>query len=182
MDLRASTPYADTALPAPRRMRHRIFRFGAVAIVVAFTAVLLALLRPVSLGGSTGYTIVAGQSMTPTLRSGDLVVTQRQDSYAVGDIVVYTIPADEPGAGVQIVHRVVGGTAGGYAVRGDNKDGVDPWRPRADDVVGKVRVTVPHAGSGLLLLRTPLGLAAMAAMATLLMILVVIRSPVEDGG
>jgi hypothetical protein len=56
-------------------------------------------------------------------------------------------------------------------MKGDNKDGVDPWRPTPKDVVGKERLRIPQAGQGLLFLRTPLGVALLAGLTTLLVAL-----------
>lgn len=169
-------------LSAPRG--RLLLRVGSLGLVVAIVAFWVAILRPVSLGGPTGYTIVSGRSMEPTLRNGDLVVTFRQGSYAVGDVVVYEIPASEPGAGVQVIHRVVGGSeVAGFVVQGDNKDGVDPWRPQVGDVVGEVRLTMPRAGLVLLFLRTPLGFAILAGLTTLFVALTLIpRSDEEQRG
>jgi signal peptidase I len=153
-------------------------RVGSVALAFGLVALWHTVLRPVSLGGPAGYTIVAGKSMTPTLREGDLVVTRQQRSYALGDIVVYTVPAGEAGGGAQIVHRIVGGSSReGYMVQGDDRQGVDPWRPRPEDVIGKVRVVAPRAGEALLFLRTGLGLAILAGLATLLVTLAVAPTP-----
>jgi len=158
-------------------------RIAALALAVAIVPIWLALLRPVTLGGPAGYTIVSGPSMSPTLDNGDLVVTMRQDSYEIGDVVVYEIPAHEPGAGVRIIHRIVGGSAErGFEVKGDNRGGVDPWRPAASDIVGEVRLTAPGAGDVLLFLRTGLGLAVLAGVLTLLGALAIIRSPGEVHG
>jgi signal peptidase I len=155
---------------------------AALSLAVALVPLWLAILRPVTLGGPAGYTVVAGPSMSPTLESGDLAVTRQQGSYEIGDVVVYEIPPGEPGAGVHIIHRVVGGSAQtGYELKGDNRDGVDQWRPRPADIVGEVRVTVPQGGDVLLFLRTGLGLAILAGVLALLAALAVIRSPGDEG-
>lgn len=158
-----------------------VLRIAALALAVGLVGVWLGVLRPVSLGGPAGYTIVSGPSMSPTLANGDLVVTMRQDAYEIGDVVVYEIPPEEEGAGVQIIHRIVGGTAEtGFDVQGDNRSGVDPWRPTTTDIVGEVRLTVPHGGGVALFLRTGLGLAILAGVLTLLVVLGIVRSPAAD--
>ena len=91
--------------PPDRRMT------AVVAVATLVGAAVLAL--PVALGGNTTYTIVAGHSMEPSLESGDLVITRRQASYDVGDVVVYEIPEGSPGAGVKVIHRIVADSADG---------------------------------------------------------------------
>jgi signal peptidase len=107
--------------------------------------------------------------MEPTLRTGDVVVAFERESYAVGDVVVYRVPAGEPAAGDRVIHRIVGGSGvEGYVMRGDNKDGIDPWRPTTGDVVGQAELTIPRVGSGLLYLRTALGMSLLAGLTTIL--------------
>ena len=155
-----------------------LLRLVALAVGVAVVTVAVVLLRPVSLGGPAGYTIVSGDSMSPTFANGDLVVTMEQDPYRAGDVVVYEVPRGQTGEGAHVVHRIVGGTARtGFAVRGDGKNADDPWRPTADDVVGKVVMTVPNAGTVLLFLRTGMGLALLAGLATALIALAALRDP-----
>jgi signal peptidase I len=116
--------------------------------------------------------IVSGESMEPALEAGDLVVTVRRRGYDVGDVIAYRIPDGEPGAGVLVIHRIVGGSAGaGYITQGDNREGRDPWRPRPHDVVGTEAVSVPRVGLGLAHVRTPLGLAALAGVVAGLLVL-----------
>lgn len=126
-----------------------------------------ALLAPRSIGGPAGYILVSGHSMEPTMHTGDFVVTRKQDSYAVGDVVAYKVPDGDPAAGRQVIHRIVGGSAEqGYDLLGDNNDKVDPWHPGADDIVGKRYVLVPGFGGVVAGLRSPVGLAGIAGALT----------------
>lgn len=178
-----SSPY--TTVPSGYAQRLGVagwaLRFAALALAVVLAAVWLELLRPVSLGGPAGYTIVSGSSMVPTLASGDLVVTMAQSSYEIGDVIVYEIPPGESGAGVRIIHRIVGGSAeSGFEVQGDNRDSVDSWRPTTTDIVGEVRVSAPRMGDALLFLRTGLGIAILAGLLTLFVVLAIVRGPAQD--
>ena len=119
-------------------------------------------LRPESLGGRTGYMLVGGQSMVPTLRGGDLVVVRRQAEYKVGDVVAYRIPAGVF-RGRRIIHRIVAGDAtGGFVLRGDNKADDDQWRPRPPDIEGRLWKRMPYAGMVVAFARAPAVLAAVA--------------------
>ena len=141
-------------------------RHGALlrtAIVLAALAGWFVWLRPVSLGGPASYIFVSGASMQPIFNLGDLVVTQRADSYANGDIVMYRVPAGEAASGMNVIHRIIGGDgASGYTMRGDNTDGPDLWRPTQADVVGRTWFYVPGLANVLLIARSPLMLASMA--------------------
>lgn len=139
-----------------------------LAGLVATAATLLAAagwflaLRPQALGGPVAYLMVTGDSMEPTLTEGDLVVVRRQASYGPGDVVAYRVPKGEVGAGGVVIHRIVGSTDDGYALKGDSRQATDAWRPKPEDVVGRMWLTLPHDGRWLAWLRSPLVIAAIA--------------------
>jgi signal peptidase I len=138
---------------------------ATVALVVAWALVL----RPHLLGGPATYVIVSGHSMEPTLRSGDLVVALERKSYRAGDIVTYRVPKGDPGAGALVIHRITGGSGrSGYVTRGDNRNGVDEWRPKSGDVLGERVLTVPRVGFLFTWVQRPLGLAIAAGLAAFL--------------
>ncbi|MBX7111629.1 MAG: signal peptidase I [Dehalococcoidia bacterium] len=139
-------------------------RLLTVSVTVILMGVWAVTFRPTSLGGPATYITVSGQSMLPTLRSGDLVVLRERSTYRPGDIVAFRIPAGEPGSGNRVIHRIVGGSgAEGYVTRGDNRTSDDLWRPRDADVLGKLWLRAPGAGALLPRLRAPLIVASAAA-------------------
>lgn len=124
------------------------------------------------IGGSpVRVVVVAGESMLPTLSSGDAVVTVRRSGYDVGDIVAYRVPAGEPGAGTVVIHRIVRATPEGFLFQGDNNKGLDPWTPGSKEIVGERALTVPKVGLVVGFLRTALGAALIAAFVTFLIAL-----------
>ena len=135
----------------------RVASVVVVGLVLAGWAVLL---RPSFVGGRTGYVIVSGRSMLPTLHGGDLVLVRRQDAYRVGDVVSYRIP-DGVFRGRRIVHRIVGGDpTAGFVLRGDDNPDDDLWRPRPSDIEGRLWKRLPGAGRVVAVARTPAVLAA----------------------
>ena len=109
---------------------------ASLLLAVAF----LVSLAPTTVGGSTSYVIVSGDSMSPTFSDGDLVVVRR-GNYAIGEIVAF-----ETGRGL-VIHRIVGGSAeDGFVMQGDNKENPDPWSPTEADIVGKHFAQIPGAG------------------------------------
>ena len=123
---------------------------GLLGYVVTIVAAIL--LWPTSLGGCTTLTIVSGHSMEPTYYTGDLVVA-RCGEPEVGDVVVYQ-PADLGGA--RIIHRIIGGDADGWEMKGDNNSWVDPFAPAGDEVLGVARIHLPKVGLAAALLTSPL--------------------------
>ena len=117
------------------------------------------------------YVIVAGHSMEPTLRTGDLAFVVRHPSYRRGDVVAYHVPAGETGAGAVVIHRVIGGSAdAGYVTQGDNRDSRDIWRPKPDDMIGSMALQIPLAGRLPAFLGTPFGLGICAGLLAFLLV------------
>jgi len=159
-------------------LARRFLGFAATALLVVLWAVLL---RPTALGGPTTYVVVRGTSMLPTYDTGDLVVVRAADSYGPGDIVAYRVPDGDVGEGRIVIHRIVAGDPTAYVLEGDNNDSVDPWTPRAADILGKAWIGIPSVGRVLALLHQPVTLGALAAalVVTLLLARPVRRLPDE---
>lgn len=136
-------------------------RAFSLVVLVGLVVGWFILLRPVAFGGPATYATVAGVSMEPRLHTGDLVIARAEASYAIGDVVVFRVPAGTPGAGSLVVHRIVGGdAANGFVLQGDNKDAPDQWRPRHADIVGRSWLEIPGSGNLLVTLRRPIVLAS----------------------
>ncbi|WP_420450964.1 S24 family peptidase [Ilumatobacter sp.] len=142
-----------------RRARRRAVRswcWTALGLVV------IAVLGPGALTGSSRLLVVGGDSMLPTYRSGDVVVLGPVGAPSVGDVVVLEVP-DGPAAGRLIIHRVVDVRADGAIVtRGDSRRTADPWRVGVEDLRGRPRLHVPRSGALLDALRRPWVLGALA--------------------
>lgn len=83
--------------------------------------------------------------MEPTFETGDLVVVRQHPRYEVADVVAFET------SGGTIIHRIVGVTPEKeFLVKGDNREDVDPWRPRTDQVVGSAWLHVPGVGAWLI--------------------------------
>ena len=148
--------------------RRRLLRTTAAVATSLLVGGVVALQLPQSPVRSI---VVSGPSMRPTLEGGDIVVTVRRASYRPGQVVAFRIPRGEPGAGKLVIHRIAGGEGeDGFVTRGDNREGADPWRPRTADVVGEAALVLPRLGLVPTVLRTPFGMAALAALVTILSI------------
>ncbi len=168
------------ALPAPvPAVRGR--RRGRLQLAdIVWTTVLLAAcvswtftLRPQSLGGPVGYVMLRGVSMVPTYKPGDLVIARPRASYSHGDIVAYRVPEGEVGEGIIIVHRIIGGSEStGFILKGDNNPDPDEWRPKGEDVVGRVWLRIPRLGLVLAFLHAPVPLASLATGIAMAIVLV----------
>ena len=76
----------------------------------------------------------------------------------------YAVPNGEIGAGLLVIHRIIGGDAThGFTVKGDNNRAPDPWRPRTQDIAGSAWVLIPRVGQAIVAIRSPITVAALAA-------------------
>ena len=94
------------------------------------------------------YTILT-QSMYPTIKAGDVVVTYKEDNnkYNTGDVITFI---SQNNAGMTITHRVVEvislNDEYSYKTKGDNNNTADNEIINGNNVVGRVVFKVPKAG------------------------------------
>lgn len=141
----APAPVSRRSLRAAARSTASLV--GRILLLVAG----LLILWPAVWGGFTGLTVVHGHSMEPSYVAGDLVLTLRQSSYAVGDVVSYVVPAGQDGAGGRVIHRIHTiddtGDVPVYTTLGDNNPEPDIWRITPADITGKAILRVPGVGT-----------------------------------
>ena len=143
-----------------------------VLAVLAAAAGWFVFLRPQAIGGPAAYVLVSGESMEPSVEHGSLVIALPQAEYRIGDVVAYRVPSGEPGAGLLVIHRIVGGSAqAGYVMRGDDAAGSDIWRPKPADIVGRSQLVVPGAMPVFVFVRSPIVAASAAAALAVYLIL-----------
>ncbi|MDQ0259527.1 signal peptidase I [Sinomonas atrocyanea] len=133
-----------------------------LAVTAAAAAVTGALLGVLLASGHAAVVVTHGVSMNPVYYQGDLVAVARADAYHVGDIVAYHVHG-----GTEIaLHRIIGGDANGFTIKGDNNQSTDIDHPAADQIIGRAVLHVPQAGTALKALTSPpvLALAAFALL------------------
>ena len=130
---------------------------GSQVIKLALTTVSFILViavwlifAPTQFGGDTSYIIVAGTSMLPRFKLGDLVLVKEKPAYTVGDIVAYRHP--DIGS---VFHRIVEQEGQHFILQGDNNDFLDSYHPTEAEIIGKLWVHIPELGKFLVYLRTP---------------------------
>jgi signal peptidase I len=157
-------------------------RVASAALVLVVVAGWFHWLMPQTFGGRAGWVLVSGKSMLPHYRSGDLVLVERQASYHVGEVIAYRVPQGDPMAGLQVIHRIVGGDARhGFVTQGDNRTGPDTWRPTTKDIVGAKLLRVPDGLLAITMLRSPLLLGLLAASFVFVFVLTHGRGDEEAG-
>ncbi len=120
--------------------RRRLTVRRGVGLVLACV---LALAAAAFATGRIGYVVTNGASMEPLYSTGDLVVVARADQYHAGEIVAYHGGTD---GHLVILHRIIGGRANGFVVKGDDNRSVDPTHPRASQIIGRAVLHIPGIG------------------------------------
>lgn len=101
-----------------------------------------------------------GVSMNPLYYQGDMVIVAKAGSYHVGQIAAYRDPAKH----IVVLHRIIGEAGGGFVMKGDNNQSIDPTHPTARLVVGRAVLHIPHGNLWLTRLTSP-GMLALIAFA-----------------
>jgi len=154
--------------------RRRAIELGVVAAAAA-----VVVLFPVFLGTNTyPLAIVQGNSMYPTLHSGDLVVFGKAPSQIANNTIIVFVQGDTGVSSLDslirpvVIHRVIGtvvqadGTVY-YKTKGDNNQFVDPQLVQSNHVLGVPVKVIPGVGLIVLFASSPEGLVAIIGMISL---------------
>jgi signal peptidase len=119
-----------------------------VTVLVAASSLMLLLLAPRAAGWST-FVVLSG-SMEPAMPVGGLSFVEPRDEdtqIRVGDVVTYRRPDDESTLVSHRVHAITDhlGEPTIWTV-GDANEAPDPWAITEDQVIGRVRFTLPFVG------------------------------------
>ena len=124
------------------------FGAGRILSVIAALAAVGAgwyFAAPTQLGGSDSYVQIYGTSMNPRFHAGDLVIVRSPGpNVRVGDIVAYK---NAQLGGQVVMHRIIRIAGDRYVFKGDNNTFIDSYHPTRSELVGRLWLHVPAAGS-----------------------------------
>lgn len=92
--------------------------------------------------GYRGYTVLSG-SMEPEFYPGDIVITKHKNKT---DINLNDIVTFRNKDGVIITHRIIEETLQGYITKGDNNNVEDAEMITVNNIIGKVKFSIPKVG------------------------------------
>lgn len=121
--------------------------------------------------GDRSFTVLSG-SMSPTIETGDVVVTEPvvPTEIAIGDIVTFR---DPEGTSKLYSHRVQSVEEGGanvaFITRGDANTSIERWQVPAGGTVGRVVYRIPKLGFAIAWMSTPAARTAMTVLPALLL-------------
>ncbi len=162
-----------TMAPSSGRVRSLVRGAGSFLfwVVAGFAAAIaLTLVVPLAFHGRP-LTVMSG-SMTPAIRTGDVVIAMPIAPLAVrpGDIVSFNDPSR---GGKLVTHRVrhmrrEGGHVN-FITRGDANTGVEKWSVNADHKISRTVLRLPKLGRPLVFARTRTGLLVLVLVPMLLL-------------
>jgi signal peptidase len=109
-----------------------------------------------------GLTVVLSGSMEPELSVGDLLVVARQDSYTVGEVVVF-----QEGR-IGVVHRIIEMDGSTVTTQGDANNAPDEPMD-ISRIKGKVVLAIPMVGYLVNMIKTPVATVIILAAAIFLL-------------
>jgi signal peptidase len=148
----------------------RLWLFMTWALSAFVLALLLAAALPLALGARS--MVVRSGSMTPTIRTGDVVVVRpiAPTEASVGDIVTFEAPDR---SGRLLVHRIRAISRHGDKVavvtQGDANSTREHWKVAADGTIGTVVYRVPALGFAISWISTPAGRVGLIVVPALLL-------------
>ena len=114
-----------------------------VGSLLTLTYMTLLCARPqiFTLGKANGAYIILGNSMSPTFKEGDMVLTTKTDGtdINVGDIITFAVE------GKWVTHRVIE-KSDWYRTKGDANEEPDTWIVPPQAVSGKYLAKIPYLG------------------------------------
>lgn len=133
-----------------------VLRIVALSLVAVFFGFNIYLWNAQSLTGNAlpmpfgvGTAIVLSGSMEPALSVDDLIIVQRQDSYELGDMVVFQ------SGGSVVVHRIIELDGDMVTTKGDANNAPDE-EMSISNIKGVVIGHIPNAGGVVRIAKTPI--------------------------
>jgi signal peptidase len=140
------TPKERVVSGAERWMK----KFGQYTTIATY--LFAALLMTFSAASVTGYVkarVVLTNSMEPTIKPGDIVITANSVRVVpqIGSVIAYQARQFNGTPVGVFTHRIIGGDAvGGWMMKGDNNPSPDIQKPKGADILGTVILTIPKLG------------------------------------
>lgn len=146
-----------------------VLRILALTLVAVFVGINIYIWNAQSLTGNAmpmpfgfGAALVLSGSMEPALSVDDLIFVRQQDSYAVGDVVVF-----QSGTSL-VVHRILEFTEDAVITKGDANN-ADDGEVALTALKGRVVGHIKNAGAFVRLLKSPIVSIALIAGAVFLL-------------
>lgn len=129
---------------------------GIFWVALTFAAIFI-IFTSLNLFGYQMFVVKSG-SMEPRIHTGSVVIDHKEDKYTADEVITFKVTNSKD----TITHRIVevdnnaNGTT--YQVKGDANETPDPSLVMGNNIVGKVKFTIPYLGYLIAFIRTIPGL------------------------
>ena len=133
----------------PKAQKPATWRRVVAGILYGVSGVFVTTLVVLGLTGTLYFRVVLTESMMPTIRPGDVVVTISDNVVEpkLDDVVVYVATRFDGTPVAPFAHRIIGGNAdSGWIVKGDNNPNADVQQPTEKDIDAVVVAVWPGIG------------------------------------
>jgi len=123
--------------------------FGFLLIILIF--VLFPLL-PIK--NNYSLRMVTSGSMSPTIKTGAIVMTKPVADYKISDIITFQNGLGEKNV---VTHRIISHQGDEFITQGDANNVADMKLVKEEQIIGKVLFNIPYVGYWVVLVRRPIG-------------------------
>jgi signal peptidase len=153
--------------------------FQALATVLLVMAILVSV--GIFVGPRIGWQVdtVYGGSMEPAIKLGSLAVIRpvEPETVSEGDIITFAPPTDTRITVTHRVTQVIDGEQGlVFRTKGDANEEPDAYTVPAENVVGRVWISVPYAGYVMNFVKKPLGFGLLIGIPAAIIIGIELRN------
>lgn len=144
--------------------RNRALHVGGILVLALVLAPFVVHAVPELAGADHSYIVLSG-SMAPAINAGDVVIVADVEPSAIeeGDVITFVPPSGHEEAGAErVTHRVVEVVredgALYFRTKGDANEDPDGTRVPAENVEGRVMLTLPLVGHAISFVGSPVGI------------------------
>ncbi len=146
----------------------KVKKFLSWTTIGSLFAVLIFVLLPLlPIENNYSLKMVLSGSMSPTIKTGAIVIIKPASGYQVGDMVTYKYGTR---ARDLTTHRIVGQEGDEFITKGDNNNAADIYPIKKEQIIGKVIFGVPYAGYVANFLHSKFGIILLILIPALLII------------
>jgi signal peptidase len=123
--------------------------------------------------------VVNGGSMEPAIKMGSLAVVQPADAHEinVGDVILFKASSASDKCTTHRVYEITNNEGVlTFRTKGDANEDPDSDLVAAENIIGRVRLTVPHAGYFMEFIRKPVGFGIVFGIPATLLIMMELRN------
>jgi len=114
-----------------------------VALAFLLVVLVFVLMPLLPIDNNYSLKMVLSGSMSPTIKTGSIVVVKPVSSYNIGDVITFKKGQGEKNI---LTHRIIGQTEQGFITQGDANNVADANPVKKEQILGKVVFNIPFAG------------------------------------